>query len=414
MASAAEPEVEPAPSASARYGILALLTLSQVGASIVQQGYGAIGPIMIATLGISKGQFGAIFSAMVFGTAAFTALTGALTDKLGERRILALSATLMTAALLAAAAIQNYLWLVVTMFAFGITYSAQPLAGTRAVMAWFERDRAFAMSVRQTGVPLGGMIGALVLPFIALHFGGYRMAFAVSAVVVAVSSVIVLAAYRDRGEPRRASSPSYGGLLRAMPGFLREPRLLGLCITGVGLMGLQQATLSFLTVTNVSAVGMNPAVAAGVFALSQAAAVVGRLMWSWVSDRFLNGERYLVIAGLSVIATFAAVLVGSLRPDTQMFAVAAAVMIGLSAAGWNGVFLAAVSEIGSLQTTGSIIGVSSTIIFVASALTPGTFGLIAQHASLAVAWYVFAAIAAIGVVPPLRAFLGARRAERPA
>jgi MFS family permease len=380
------------------------LTIAQVGASVVQQGFGVLGPFLIADFGISKAAFGALFSAMVLGTAGFTALAGALTDKAGERRIIALSSGLMTVALLAAAAFENFTWLIVTMFVFGVTYSAQPMAGTRAVLSWFTRDRAFAMSFRQTGVPLGGMVGALLLPFIALHFGGYRAALVVSAALVAIPSAVVALVYRDPpgGPPR--TTRSYGGLLRAMPELMRDPRLVGLCISGIGLMGLQQATASFLTLTNVSAVGLSPTAAAGTFAFAQGAAVFGRLFWSWVSDRFLGGERYAIVASLSLTAAVAALVIGSLRPGSHGLVIPAAVLIGLSAAGWNGVFLTAISEIGGHERAGSALGVTSTVIFGASALTPGTFGLIAEHTSLAIAWYAFAGLAFLGVIPPIWLF----------
>jgi MFS family permease len=180
----------------ARFRILAILTIAQVGASLVQQGFGVLAPFIIADFSLSKAAFGVLFSAMVLGTAAFTALAGAYADQLGERRTIALSGALMSLALLAAAAVENYLWLLGGMLLFGIAYAAQPSAGTRAVMAWFTHDRALAMSFRQTGVPLGGMLGALLLPLTALHFGGYRAALVFGAAAAAVSAAIVLLGYR--------------------------------------------------------------------------------------------------------------------------------------------------------------------------------------------------------------------------
>jgi MFS family permease len=396
-----------------RYRILAVLTIAQIGASVVQQGFGVLGPFLIADFGISKAAFGALFSAMVLGTAGFTALAGALADRLGERRMIALSSGFMALTLLAAAAFQDFTWLIVTMFLFGVAYSPQPSAGTRAVLQWFTRDRAFAMSFRQTGVPLGGMVGALLLPFVALHFGGYRAALVVAAVLVAIPSAIVVLVYRDPPDRPARKPGSYGGMLRGMVGLMRDPRLIGLCVSGIGLMGLQQATASFLTLTNVNVVGLSATAAAGVFAFAQGAAVFGRLFWSWISDQFLGGERYAIVASLSLMAAVGAVVVGSLRAETHGLAIPAAVLMGLSAAGWNGVFLTAISEIGGAERAGSVVGVTSTIIFGMSALTPGTFGLIAEHASLAVAWYAFATLAFLGVIPPIWLFATRKPAAQP-
>jgi MFS family permease len=367
----------------------------------VQQGFGVLGPFLIADFAITKAAFGAVFTAMVLGTAVCTALAGALTDRLGERRIIALSAAGMTVALLAAAAFENYLWLLVLMFAFGVAYSPQPSAGTRAVLQWFDRDRAFAMSLRQSGVPLGGMVGGLLLPLVALHLGGYRAALLVAAALVAVPAAVVVFVYRHPPGTVPRLSQSYGGLLRAMGPILRDRRVMALSICGIGLSGLQSATNSFLVLTDVNVVGLSAVVAAGAYSVASGSAVVGRLFWSWISDRFLGGERYGVIAALSLTAAAAAVAAGSLRPAAAWLAVPIAAMLGISAAGWNGVYLTAVAEIGGVQRTGSVIGVTSTVIFAASAITPGTFGLIAERTSLATAWYTFAAVALVGVLPPL-------------
>ena len=127
--------------------------------------------MLIAEFHISKAQLGILFSAMFFGTTCFTALAGALTDRVGERRMLAISSGMMTVALLAAATFENYAWLVASMLLFGISYAGAAPSGTRAVLAWFDRDRGFAMAFRQTGVTLGGLTGALILPSAALYYG---------------------------------------------------------------------------------------------------------------------------------------------------------------------------------------------------------------------------------------------------
>lgn len=384
----------------ARYRILAILTLAQVGASIVQQGFGVLAPFVIADFTLSKAAFGVLFSAMVLGTAAFTAVAGAFADRLGERRTIALSAGLMAVALLAAAAVENYVWLLCGMLAFGITYSAQPSAGTRAVMGWFIRDRAFAMSFRQTGVPLGGMIGALMLPAAALRFGGYRAALVCGAAAVAVSSLLVLLWYREPTDGLPRTTGGSRGLLSGLAEMMRDRRFVGLSVGAIGLTGLQQASASFLALTEASVFGLSLSAAATAFACAQGAAVFGRLFWSWLSDRVLRGERYRLVALLGCAAAGTAIAIGTMRETPFPVGVALAALMGLTAAGWNGVFLTATAEIGGSERAGTVVGAISTVIFATAAVTPTVFGLIAQHASLAVAWYVFAALGIAGVVPP--------------
>jgi MFS family permease len=382
-----------------RYRILAILTIAQVGASLVQQGFGVLAPFIIADFALSKAAFGVLFSAMVLGTAAFTAVAGALADRIGERRTIGLSAALMALALLTAAAVENYFWLLGGMLLFGITYAAQPSAGTRAVMAWFTQDRALAMSFRQTGVPLGGMLGALVLPATALAFGGYRAALVVGAIAVALSAALVLLWYREPADAPARTAGTAAGFWRGIASVMRDRRMIGLAVSAIGLTGLQQSTASFLVLTEASAFGLSTSAAATAFACAQGAAVAGRLFWSWFSDRVLGGERILLVAMLSCAAGLGAVMIGSLHGVPFAIGVAVAILMGLTASGWNGVFLTVTAEIGGAERAGTVVGALSTVIFGASAVTPAAFGLIAQHASLAAAWYAFAALGIAGALP---------------
>jgi MFS transporter, ACS family, hexuronate transporter len=383
-----------------RYRILGLLTATQIGSAVIQQGLGVLAPIFIAEFAVSKAQLGAIFGAMFLGTASCTAIAGVMTDRLGERRMIAISASLMTIALLSACAVENYLWLVITMTLFGIAYASSAPAGTRAILAWFDRDRGFAMAFRQTGVTLGGLIGALMLPFVALHFGGYRAALFASAILVAVPAAITLLVYREPGFERGRKQQSFRQILRELPAHARDPRLLTVAGTAIVLVSLQQAMNGFLTVTNVTVVGLNPTTAAVAFACAQGSATFGRLFWGWVSDRFLGGERIGMLGGLAVVGSLSAFAVAVQGPATQAWAIPVALFLGLGAAGWNGVQVAALGEIGGPARAGSVLGLALTVIFGASAIAPVAFGAIADHTSLKTAWTVFAAMALLGVIPP--------------
>jgi MFS family permease len=90
-----------------------------------------------------------------------------------------------------------------------------------------------------------------------------------------------------------------------------------------------------------------------------------------------------------------------LTPQTAGLAIPVAMLIGVGAAGWNGLQVAALGEIAGPHRAGSVLGIALTVIFGASAVAPVVFGSIADHTSLAVAWRIFAAVALLGVVPPV-------------
>ncbi len=381
-----------------RWRVLALMTGAQAGASVVQQALGSISPALVATFGLSKTELGLAFTAMWVGSAAFTAASGALTDRWGERRMVAVAGTVMTAALLAATLIPVYWWLVVTIGIFGAGYAASTPAGGRAIMSWFSRDRGFAMGIRQTGVPLGGLVGALTLPAVA-HAAGYRGAFVFAAALVAVPTVIAYAGYRE-APGDRGPAQSLATVLRGMRALARDPRLIGLTMTCMVLVSIQLVMNAFVTVTAVGVVGTSAAVAALAFALAQASAVVGRLWWGYASDRIF-GDRLVPLAIICVIAAAACLVLGWLGRGALLPLFLAAGVLGFSGAGWNGLLATALAEIGGADRAASAIGLGLTVTFGASAVAPIAFGALADHTSLHQAWSIAAALALVGMAPVL-------------
>ena len=384
----------------ARWRVLGLMTAAQAGASVVQQALGSLSPILVAEFALTKTQLGAGFTALMLGSACFTAAAGVMTDRFGERRMVLGSGVTMTIALLAATVVPSYPWVVGWIFVFGASYAASTPAGARAVLAWFDRDRGLAMGIRQTGVPVGGLIGAITLPLVA-HVAGYRGAFAFAAAIVLISTLIAVLGYRE-AEDARAPSASLASLARGMRVLARDPRLIGVTLTCMILVSVQLAMNAFLTVTGVVVVGISPAVAAAAFACAQGAAAAGRLAWGFISDRTLHGERLVPFAIICVLAALASAALATLHAGAVVPLFAAAIVLGFSGAGWNGLMAAALAEVGGVERAASALGLALTAIFFASSLAPSAFGALADHTSLRVAWLATSALALAGVVPVLR------------
>ncbi len=389
-----------ATSANEKYRVLALMTGAQAGASVVQQAIGVLAPFFIIAFDINKAALGALFTSLYIGSALFTAISGVLTDRLGERTMVLISGSLMAFALVAAALVPNYAWLVGWMGVFGAGYAASTPAGGRAILGWFTRARGVAMGVRQTGVPVGGLVGALVLPAAAYAFGGYRAALLIAAAIVVVPTSLVVLLYResDRDRPPPSSMADLG---RGMRTLARDPRLVAVTITCMALVNVQLAMNGFLTVTAINVIGVSAATASIGFACAFGAAMVARLFWGWYSDRFLAGNRIGLLGTLCALAASSSVVVALLHPPLAWLFIPAAMYVGFTGAGWNGVMAAALAEIGGADRAGSALGLALTALFAASAVGPIVFGALADHTSLAVAWWETAVLALIGTLPAL-------------
>jgi MFS family permease len=381
-----------------KYRVLALMTGAQAGAAIVQQAIGVLAPFLILQFGLNQAQLGALFTSLYAGSALFTASSGVLTDRFGERTMVGVSGGLMAVALVAAVLASDYTWLVLSMGLYGAGYAASTPAGGRAVLAWFDRDRGLAMGIRQTGVPVGGLVGAVLLPFAALHFGGYRAALAVAAALVVVSTAAACIFYREPAIDRPAAM-RFAELLSGMRTLARDPRLIATTLTCLALVNAQLAMNGFLTITAVQVVGVTPTLAATAFACAFVSATVARLFWGWYSDRFMRENRVALLAVLCALSALASVLFSLLHPPLAALLIPAALFIGFSASGWNGVMAAALAEIGGTERAGSALGLTLTATFAGSAVGPLLFGTIADRTSLDTAWVLSAVLSALGILP---------------
>src|SRR5204862_6058484 len=79
----------------------------------------------------------------------------------------------------------------------GVGYGTLNPASTTAAMSWFPpRQRATVVGLKQVGLPFGGMLGAALMPALALRLG-WRRAIAAGAVMIVVTAVLSASVYRD-------------------------------------------------------------------------------------------------------------------------------------------------------------------------------------------------------------------------
>ena len=217
-------------------------------------------------------------------------------------------------------------------------------ASGRAVMTWFAAgERGLAMSIRQTAVPLGGAVGALVLPWLALHLG-FAALYGVLALLCALSAWMAWA-WVHEPPPERAARPSAAP---AAPGTgpLRDARVWRI-VAGIGILCAPQfAVLSFGTVFlhDFGHAGLATITAAMV--TLQAGAMAMRVWSGRWTDRRGNRPAYLRACASLSVALFAllALLVfctgAQLAAESQALRIALVVLLGVSGicvSAWHGV-----------------------------------------------------------------------------
>jgi MFS family permease len=386
-----------------RYEVLALFTGAMVGASLSIMSTGALMTFYASALHLQPAQLGLILSIQLIGSAAMTSLAGLLTDRFGDKAVVFWSGILMGLALITASLIANFAWLIFWLAMYGVGYAAVTPAGSHAIIFFFQKaNRGLAMGIRQSGVPIAGVLGSLLLPAIALHFN-YRGALATAGLLTLIACTLASALYR---EPRELQGEriSLRAMLEEMVQIARESRLILLTLTSMILICGQLALMGFLTLTLVHQAGYALPLALGLFTLSQIAAIGGRLSWGWLSDHLFGGSRTAPLAVICVLVSLAALGVSALTAATPLWiAAAVAVALGFTAEGWLGVSVIGFAEIGGEEHAGSALGVGLTWTLFAAFVTPTLFGAIGEIYGFDVAWRAVALLEVLGVVPALLA-----------
>jgi MFS family permease len=264
-----------------------------------------------------------------------------------------------TAAAMTLAALGSPAALVAAGLALGLAFGPETPASS-ALLGRLARpeQRPLVFSVRQTGNQIGAIIGSLTLPWLVLMHphAGYAAVMA-----VAFLGLLGFLALRGRYDPltRDASASADPRAAWALLG--RDPAVRRLAIVSIPLSAMQLGLNAYLVTYLTGVLGLTHVAAGVALGVAQAGGLVGRLTWGAVAGRI--GASAPVIAGLGLGMASMAFAMALLPVGTPWPVLAAlAFLLGLTASGWNGVFLSEVARIAPdgrvAEATGAVLTAS--------------------------------------------------------
>ena len=370
-----------------RWTILALGTVAQASYSAVFLGIPVLAPQLRDEYGLSLTQVGVVLAAVSIGSVATLLPWGLLTDRLGERGVLASGLAAAGVALAAAAFTSGYALLVTTLVLAGAAGASVNAASGRAVMGWFRpSERGLALGIRQTALPLGGAAAALFLPPIAAA-GGTR-----AGLFVLAGTCLATAAAGAIG--LREAPPDDGEPLRDVVHPLRDRRMWRLA-AGSGLIVVAQISIMAFTVLFLHGVrGLSTAAAAGIFAAMQLIGAALRIVAGRWSDRV--GTRIQPLLKLAFGLSVAIAVSAALTSAPLVLFLPAFLTAGALSQSWNGLSFTATAELAGRQRAGAALGFQQTALAVASAVAPPLFALLVESSSWGIAFGLAAALPLVG------------------
>jgi sugar phosphate permease len=364
-----------------RWTILALGTGAQAAYSATFLGIPVLAPALRAKYGLTLPEVGLVIATANLGSVVTLLPWGLLADRVGERFVLSTGLTGAAIALTGAAFAPSFGVLVVALTAAGASGASVNAASGRAVMGWFGAgQRGFALGIRQTAVPIGGIVVALVLPPIVDVWGvrGGLIALALGCFATAMAG---LAGLRE--------APAAHEELRDVGHPLRDGRIWRLSVGSAFVIAAQASILGFVVLFLHGERGLSTAAAAGVFALMQVIGAVLRIAAGRWSDRVrarIAPLRQLCF-GLAATLLVSAILTGA--PLAVLLpALVAAGALSLS---WNGLSFTAAAELAGRARSGAAIGFQQTALSVSYAATAPVFAAVVDAGS----WRLGFALAAL-------------------
>jgi len=328
-------------------------------------------------------QIGVLLGAEWVGLTLALIPWGFAVDRFGERWTLAAGLAVCAAALTAAAYAETFESLLIFLGVAGIAGGSVQSGSGRAVMAWFApSQRGLALGVRQTAVPVGGLLAALVLP----QLGGVREGFLFLAAIVllgAVAGALVL-----RRAPERELE------VEDVEWTMRDRRLWILCGASGLYIVAQVATMSFLVLFLHDERGYSDGAAAAVFAVAQVLAAVLRIGIGRWSDLVGARVRPFQVVGVTVAGALALVAILVVAGDWILVPILiVATALGM---GWNGLSFTIAAEIGG-RRSGAAIGFQQTTLSAVGVLAPILFAATVTWSSWRTAFALAALFPVVGV-----------------
>jgi sugar phosphate permease len=351
----------------------------------IHLGIPAVIPLIKTELRLSLTEVGILVSLVNAGVVASAIWAGKAADRFGERLIIGYGTIAGGLIIMMVNLTAGFVSLVPLLLLLGVPMGTGTPAGSKAVTGWFEqRERATAMSIRQTGIPLGGTIAALVLPSLGLAFG-WRFALSCVGVIAIGAGVTVLRLYKEPApQPAHRDAAPVGGLRD----IVRHKGIWTVTLYASILAGSQWCYLSYIVLYLTKDLHFPLVFAAALLASGQILAAPGRILSGLISDRYFVGRRKPVLIMLGLLAIGLALITAILSPSTGSWTIAVIVScLGFATMSWQGLYLTLVSELVGTRTAGQAVGLTNTVVFFGIVSLPPVFGSIADYTdSYRMAW----------------------------
>ena len=332
-------------------------------------------PVVARALDVPTTYTGLYVALVYAGAMAASLAAGAAVARFGAIRV-SQTGLLLCAAGLGLCAVPSLPAIALGALLIGLGYGPITPASSHLLALTTPAHRlSLVFSVKQTGVPLGGVLAGAGVPGLLLLVdwqGALLVASAANLLCAFAAQPLrqELDADRDLN-----ASLALGRMAHPVKLVLSHPALMMLAGCSFVFSCAQLSLTTFLVVYLHETLAYSLVAAGLALSLSQFGGVVGRILWGWVADRWFGARRILAL--LAAVMALSAVATSLLQPAMPAILVLTVLVVfGASAVGWNGVYLAEVARQAPPGMASIATGGTLAFTFFGVVLGPPVFGAI--------------------------------------
>ena len=375
--------------------VVSVTTLVQVLATLCTLVPAAIAPELSIAFGVPASMIGYQVSLIYVGAIVTTLFGGILIRRIGALRTsqFALFFSGFGLIMLAIPSIITFIFgSILIGFGYGLT---NPAASHLLMRISRPQNRNFIFSLKQTGVPLGAVFAGFISPTLALEYG-WQWTFLILGSVT-IGTLIIIQPFQSKWDWDRDPTVSIkNNFLKDLEMVWKNSALRLLSFSAFCFSAVQISLSAFAVIMLVEDLSFGLVQAGILLSVIQAAGIVGRVSWGCLADFLRDANCVLLLVAL--IAASAGFMTNYLGSDSSKIVVCLTLCIfGISAIGWNGVFLAEVARLApdgrvSNATVGAMVPTYAGVV-----VGPATFatlhGVTGMHTST---FCIFSIISLIG------------------
>ena len=365
-----------------------------VVAMLVQQAFSYVCQIVMPILAdriaddfnISRAWLG-LFLFLQHGAAILSAMAcGGFIIRYGPLRVSQICLILMGASLFLIST--GVLWLYpICAILLGVSAVSTPASSHILAKVCPPHLAPIIFSIKQTGVPVGSLIGGLLIPFLLslsfysvvfknpIHLGTYGTALVTGFIVYLV--VLTLQPIRSYFDLDRdpTNKISFSGVTETMSLVTSNPQLRDLSFGAFAYGGLQSIFAGFFILFLIDELNYSETQAGSIFALSAFMAVIARIFWGYLASTVSTART--ILGGIGIFGAAAAILVSLFDGSWDYsFILTVAVLYNVTALSWHGILLAEVARLAPSDRIGGVTGGVLSFTSIAMMTYPALYGSI--------------------------------------